>query len=97
MSGGPSNGSSGGDDADVETLRIAREEARKTLDAQLSTLDDIDAKALSVFRLDVAIVGVLLSALSFAAASDAAAVSSCSTRRSGSASDCSSSRRPRRG
>jgi hypothetical protein len=62
------------DDASVESLRIAREEARRTLDAQLSTLDDVDAKALSVFRLNVAVVGVLLSVLSFAAASDAAAV-----------------------
>ncbi|WP_123538367.1 hypothetical protein [Halosimplex salinum] len=69
MSGGDTNGPS------VDALRIAREEARTTLDAQLSTLDDIDAKALSVFRLNVGIVGVLLSALSFAAASDAAAVS----------------------
>jgi len=63
------------DGVDVEALRIAREEARTTLDAQLSTLDDIDEKALSVFRLNVAVVGVLLSALSFAAATDAAAVS----------------------
>mgnify|MGYP000716376277 CR=1 FL=1 len=62
------------DDENVESLRIAREEARRTLDAQLSTLDDIDAKALSVFRLNVGLVGVLLSALSFAAASDTAAV-----------------------
>ncbi|ELZ19976.1 hypothetical protein C475_21799 [Halosimplex carlsbadense 2-9-1] len=68
MSGGSS------DDPNVESLRIAREEARRTLDAQLSTLDDIDAKALSVFRLNVAVVGVLLSVLSFAAASDATAV-----------------------
>ena len=65
---------SSSDDASVESLRIAREEARRTLDAQLSTLDDIDAKALSVFRLNVAVVGVLLSVLSFAAASDATAV-----------------------
>lgn len=58
------------DEADVEALRIARLEARATLDRQLSTLDDIDAKALSVFRLTVALVGVLLSALTLAAASD---------------------------
>lgn len=57
---------------DIEALRIAREEARATLDGQLSTLDDIDEKAVSVFRLNVAIVGVLLSALSFAASSDVA-------------------------
>lgn len=64
---------SGADSDDVETLRIAREEARTALDDQLSALDDIDSKAVSVFRLNVALVGVLLSALSFAAGSDVAA------------------------
>lgn len=54
----------------VESLRLARQEARTTLDQQVAALDDVDAKALSVFRLDVALVGVLLSALSFAAAAD---------------------------
>jgi len=65
----------GPDSADVPSLQVTHEEARRTLDAQLSTLDDIDAKALSVFRLNVGLVGVLLSALSFAAASDVATVS----------------------
>jgi len=51
---------------DVESLRIAREEARATLDAQRQTLDDIDDKALSLFRLDVAVVSLLVSALSVA-------------------------------
>ncbi|RYJ14280.1 hypothetical protein ELS19_10105 [Halogeometricum borinquense] len=68
MSGG------GTDDAEMETLRIARDEARVALERQLSTLDDIDSKALSVFRLNVALVGLLLSALSFAGASDMATV-----------------------
>lgn len=67
MSGGESERS------DVEALRVAREEGRATLDGQLSTLDDIDSKALSVFRLNVAVVGVLLSVLSVGAASDVAA------------------------
>lgn len=60
-------------ETDVGALDVARAEARETLEAQLSTLDDLDAKALSVFRLDVAVVGLLLSAGSFAASSDAAA------------------------
>jgi hypothetical protein len=55
------------DEPDVETLRAAREEARRTLDAQLSTLDDIDSKSVAVFRLNVALAGLLVSALSFAA------------------------------
>ncbi|WP_436930821.1 hypothetical protein [Halosimplex halobium] len=62
------------DGGNVESLRIAREEAQRTLRAQLSTLDDIDSKAVSVFRLNVAVVGVLFSVLSVAGASDAAAV-----------------------
>jgi uncharacterized membrane protein len=61
--GGQAAGTGGG------ALAVAREEGRATLDAQLSALDDVDAKALSVFRLNVALVGVLLSALSFAAGS----------------------------
>lgn len=61
-------------DPDVATLRAAREEARRTLDAQLSTLDDIDAKAVAVFRLNVALAGLLFSALSFAAGSRVAGV-----------------------
>lgn len=67
MTGNGATGTGGG------ALEIARQEARETLEAQLSTLDDIDEKALSVFRLDVAVVGVLLSVLSFAATSEAVA------------------------
>lgn len=56
------------DDArDDGALELAREEARLTLDGQLATLDDIDAKALSVFRLNVALATLLVSALSLAA------------------------------
>lgn len=63
-------GSLGG--ADGGALAIAREEARRTLDAQLATLDDLDAKAHSVFRLNVALVGLLVSVLSLAASTDLA-------------------------
>lgn len=63
-----------GDDAGREpgALGIAREEARRTLDAQLATLDDLDAKALSVFRLNVALVSLLVSVFSVAAGTDLA-------------------------
>lgn len=57
------------DAADGGALPIAREEARLTLDAQLATFDDVDAKALSIFRLDVAVAGLLVSALSIGVAS----------------------------
>lgn len=60
--------------SDVESLRIAREEARATLDAQRQTLDDIDDKALSLFRLDVAVVSLLVSALSVAVGTESVAV-----------------------
>jgi hypothetical protein len=59
---------------DDPPLELAREEARLTLDAQLSTLDDIDAKALSVFRLNVALATLLVSALTLAATSDVTSV-----------------------
>jgi len=62
-----------GNGSDPGALRAAREEARATLDAQLAALDDADDKALAVFRLDVALVGVLVSALTFAVESDVAA------------------------
>lgn len=58
--------------ADPGALGIAREEARRTLDAQLATLDDLDRKALSVFRLNVALVSLLVSVLSLAAGTDLA-------------------------
>ncbi|MWG32951.1 hypothetical protein [Halomarina oriensis] len=59
---------------DDPPLELAREEARLTLDAQLSTLDDIDAKALSVFRLNVALATLLVSASTLAATSDVTTV-----------------------
>lgn len=62
------------EDDHVPALRLAREEGRRTLEEQLATLDDIDAKALAVFRLDIALVGVVLSGLSVAAASDVTAI-----------------------
>jgi hypothetical protein len=57
-------------------LRVARDEARATLDAQLSTLDDIDSKALSVFRLNVAVASLLVSVLSLAVGIEMVAVGS---------------------
>lgn len=63
-------------DSNPASVRIAREEAHRTLDAQLGTLDDLDRKAISVFRLDIAVIGVLLSALSLVATLEAATVQS---------------------
>lgn len=81
MSGERSKGDGNADDgrsgrraADGDALELARAEARRTLDAQLSTFDDIDAKALSIFRLNVAVVSLLVSALSVGVASGVDAV-----------------------
>ncbi|WP_136686905.1 hypothetical protein [Halorhabdus amylolytica] len=41
-----------------------REEARETVDAQRDTLDDIDTKASRILRLNIALIGILVSVLS---------------------------------
>lgn len=46
----------------VETLRSARDEARTTLNHQLSALDDIDDRAMRTVRIALVVVGLLISA-----------------------------------
>lgn len=58
-------------DGDTQTARRLSEEARETIDNQLDTLDDIDAKAMSILRLNVLLVGVILTAVSVAVEIDA--------------------------
>lgn len=52
---------------DVETVKELREEGRQTLNQQLDALDDIDEKAMSLLKVNVLIIGVVLSVLTFAA------------------------------
>ncbi|WP_181687161.1 hypothetical protein [Halorhabdus salina] len=51
-------------EGDEETLLELREEARETVDAQRDTLNDIDTKASRILRLNIALIGILVSVLS---------------------------------
>lgn len=52
---------------DAKLLSELRAEARETVDAQRSTLNDIDTKASKILRLNILLIGVIVSALSIAA------------------------------
>lgn len=54
-------------EGDTETARKLRTEARWTLDNQVKSLGDIDSKAIKMLRVNVLLVGLILTALSFAA------------------------------
>jgi len=49
---------------DSEQLSELRAEARETVEAQKATLDDIDTKASRILRLNIALIGILVSVLS---------------------------------
>ncbi|TKX73911.1 hypothetical protein EXE46_11720 [Halorubrum sp. GN11_10-6_MGM] len=51
---------------DTEQLVELRSEARETVNAQRETLNDIDTKASKILRLNVALIGILISVLSIA-------------------------------
>src|SRR6056297_2105815 len=54
-------------DGDHELLSELRSEARETVTGQKETLNDIDAKASKILRLNVLLISIILSALSIAA------------------------------
>lgn len=54
-------------DHDLESLRLAQSEARAVLDHQIQTISDVDDKAAKTFRLDVILLGLLVTAASFVA------------------------------
>lgn len=56
-------------DGESELLADLRSEARQTVAAQKETLDDIDAKASRILRLNVLLIGVIVSAISIAGSS----------------------------
>lgn len=64
----------GGDDqeeiTEVELLQITREEAHRTLDRQIDNLDDIDNKAAKILRVNLILIGILLTGVSIIASSD---------------------------
>lgn len=56
---------------DVDSLRVTREEARAALDHQIEALDDIDDKAAHTLRLNVLLLGVVLTMASVFASNNA--------------------------
>jgi hypothetical protein len=54
---------------DLDILPIAREEAHRTIDNQIQTLNDIDSKAARILRINLLLLGILLTGLSIAAPS----------------------------
>ncbi|USZ68694.1 hypothetical protein NGM10_02890 [Halorussus salilacus] len=56
---------------DVSTLRVTRREARAVLDRQIEALNDIDDKAAYTLRLNVLVLGVVLTVASILASSEA--------------------------
>lgn len=49
---------------DIQLLRIAREEAHRTVDHQVATLNDIDTKAAKILRPNLILLGIVLTGVS---------------------------------
>lgn len=54
----------------VARARLAREEARQTIEEQTAKLSDIDEKAIQIFRINLVIASILVTGLSIAVSSD---------------------------
>lgn len=52
------------DDSDIELLAITREEAHRTVENQVRTLNDIDSKAARLLRINLVLLSILLTGLS---------------------------------
>ena len=59
-----SDDSSDRDDSEFDILTIAREEAHRTVDQQMSTLNDIDTKAAKILRLNLLLLSIILTGFS---------------------------------
>jgi hypothetical protein len=55
-----------GESDDIDIVSISREEAHRTIDNQIQTLDDIDSKAAKILRINLVILGILLTGVSLA-------------------------------
>lgn len=53
----------------IERARLARQEARQTIDEQVATLSDIDEKAIQIFRINLIVASILVTGLSMAVSS----------------------------
>lgn len=67
-------------DGDTETARRLAEEGRRTVDRQLEALEDVDAKAISLLKLNLVIVSAVLTISSLTAEVDAFAVADLNNR-----------------
>ncbi|MEZ3116196.1 hypothetical protein RYH80_09750 [Halobaculum sp. MBLA0147] len=56
--------SDGSSDTEIDILEIAREEAHRTIDQQVSTLNDIDTKAAKILRLNLILLSISLTGFS---------------------------------
>lgn len=54
-------------DGDAEAASTLRNEAQRTIDAQMSSLGDIDSKAIKILRINLVLTGIILTLLSFVA------------------------------
>ena len=62
-----SDGGSGPNDREIDDLQVAREEAHRTIDNQIRTLNDIDNKASRILRINLVVISIILTGLSIAA------------------------------
>jgi len=56
-------------DEEAELLSVAREEAHRTIDNQIQTLDDIDSKAARILRINLVLLSIVLTGFSIASSS----------------------------
>lgn len=61
--------SSDEDRSELDVLAVAREEAHRTIDQQVSTLNDIDTKAAKILRLNLLLLSIVLTGFSVIGAS----------------------------
>jgi len=61
-------------DGDPEVLPILREEAQRTVEQQVSTLNDIDTKASRILRINIVLLGLLVTGLSYISQAEGVAV-----------------------
>lgn len=54
----------------VARARLAREEARQTIEEQSATLSDIDEKAIQIFRINLVVASILVTGLSIAVSAE---------------------------
>lgn len=64
------------DDDRIRRAKLARQEARETINEQARTVTDIDEKAIQIFRVNIVLAGILVSGLSIAVQSSNASTTS---------------------